>query len=754
MKFVLNFSDVILSDTSFAAYEAPYTTPEEFRALRERLGDLFCVCRRDSSVFAVPLEASKPASNMTKVRLSVDDPRSVISAVMRQAIIRYIKRLGYRLINDQPPRFLNRNRDLLRELKGNADAILDNLYLAPTFVIAPRTLYKRNDTQVHGLQIDSRLTVSIDLKLSTLVSHGYEIVGKYAQTKRGYSDAWRADWDERSQRQRIGQVSAVHDGTVTVEGNDLDADDLWIESRFDNLYSILRWRNVSPQKLNDIDVKRHEYSKGDAKLKTLQGMVQRLSSADIKLCDGLTMRATPLYRPGNGYDAGEHHVASDPVFVFDLAREKTAKYPRAGLDKYGPFDVDSFPAKRARIVVVTPDRYQGDTERYLRYFRDGVPNGKAFQRGLLRKYHLIRCDFEVTAVKPPYDGLAYRNAALSALDDPNTTNLAIVVTEKETSALVGDANPYLVAKSVFMSQGVPVQDITIELVRSGLQNETSLAYTLDNIALASYAKMGGSPYVMAATSSLAQEVVIGIGNAVVKNAAGKPERVVGITTVFSADGNYLLSNASREVAYAEYQEELIATLKDVIAETKSRNAWQKGDLVRLIFHVFKPLKDMEAQAVMEIVSRLTKDYTVQYAFIHVSLDHDWYLFDTDSSATSSGKHGKGVYAPIRGQLIALGPRSAIATVTGPSEIKLARQGLPSPLLLNLHRASTFTDLEYLAGQAYRFTGLSWRSFLPSSLPVTVGYSEQIARLLGRLRGVKNWNPDSLKLRMKTSRWFL
>jgi hypothetical protein len=674
---------------------------------------------------------------------------------MREAIVRYINGLGYRLMDDRPPRFLNRGRDLLRGLKGDADPILDNLYLVPTYVIAPRTLHMRDGAQVHGLQIDSRLTVSIDIKLSTLLSHGYNVVGKYAQAKRGYGDAWRAGWDERSQRQRIGQVSSAHGDKVTVEGNELDADDLWIESRFDNLFSILLWRKVSSKQLTDIEVKRHEYSKGDTKLKTLQAMVQRLSSSELSLCAGLTMRVEPqLYRPGSGYDAGEQHVASDPVFVFDLAREKTARFPRMGLDKYGPFDVDSFSAKRAKIVVVTPDRYQGDTERYLRYLRDGVPNGKAFQRGLFRKYHLISCDFEVTRIKYPYDGSAYRSAALSALKDPNTTHIAIVVTEKETSTLIGDANPYLVAKSVFMSQGVPVQDITIELIRSGLQNETSLVYTLDNIALASYAKMGGSPYVMAATSSLAQELVVGIGNAVVKNALGKPERVVGITTVFSADGNYLLSNASREVPYAEYQSELIATLKDVIQDTKARNAWQKGDLLRLVFHVFKPLKDVETQAVMEVVSDLTTDYTVEYAFLHVSLDHDWYLFDKDSGSSALGTQVKGIYAPARGHLIALGPRSVIATVTGPSELKLARQGLPTPLLLNLHRDSTFTDLEYLAGQAYRFTGLSWRSFLPSSLPVTVGYSEQIARLLGRLRGVKNWNPDSLKLRMKTSRWFL
>jgi hypothetical protein len=77
----------------------------------------------------------------------------------------------------------------------------------------------------------------------------------------------------------------------------------------------------------------------------------------------------------------------------------------------------------------------------------------------------------------------------------------------------------------------------------------------------------------------------------------------------------------------------------------------------------------------------------------------------------------------------------LLSVTGPFDIKLPFQGLPRPLLLKLHRESTFTDLEYLAGQVFRFTALSWRRPYPSSLPVTIMYSNLIAGLLGHLRQV-------------------
>ena len=96
----------------------------------------------------------------------------------------------------------------------------------------------------------------------------------------------------------------------------------------------------------------------------------------------------------------------------------------------------------------------------------------------------------------------------------------------------------------------------------------------------------------------------------------------------------------------------------------------------------------------------------------------------------------------------------LLSVTGPFDMKLPLQGLPRPLRLGLHRESTFTDLEYLAGQAFRFTALSWRRPYPSGRPVTIMYSDLIASLLGQLRHVKNWNADIVSTRLRASRWFL
>ena len=91
---------------------------------------------------------------------------------------------------------------------------------------------------------------------------------------------------------------------------------------------------------------------------------------------------------------------------------------------------------------------------------------------------------------------------------------------------------------------------------------------------------------------------------------------------------------------------------------------------------------------------------------------------------------------------------------GPFLIKHDNAPLPAPLLVHIHKGSTFNDLTYLSEQVLKFTGLSWRSTLPAKKPVSIYYSELIAGLLGRLRNVPGWSPAVLNTRLRASRWFL
>ena len=146
---------------------------------------------------------------------------------------------------------------------------------------------------------------------------------------------------------------------------------------------------------------------------------------------------------------------------------------------------------------------------------------------------------------------------------------------------------------------------------------------------------------------------------------------------------------------------------------------------------------------------------VEFAFLHVSDAHDWMLLDPDNTGLERGRgRFQGAGIPRRGLAVPLGRHELLVTVHGPRDLKTATQGAPRPLLLKLHRESTFDDIHYLAEQLFRFTAMSWRRPFPSSQPVTILYSEMMAKLLGQLREVRNWNSDMVNTRLQTSRWFL
>ena len=93
-------------------------------------------------------------------------------------------------------------------------------------------------------------------------------------------------------------------------------------------------------------------------------------------------------------------------------------------------------------------------------------------------------------------------------------DLAFVII-KESHRLLGNNDPYLVAKATLMNYEIPVQEIEIETIDLPISNQP---YVLNNLSLASYAKMGGIPWVMASTKGkgVMHELVFGVGSSIVR----------------------------------------------------------------------------------------------------------------------------------------------------------------------------------------------------------------------------------------------
>ncbi|HBP21792.1 MAG TPA: hypothetical protein DEA08_28910 [Planctomycetes bacterium] len=445
--------------------------------------------------------------------------------------------------------------------------------------------------------------------------------------------------------------------------------------------------------------------------------------------------------------------APSVLYTFDHTRERVHRSADKGLDRHGPLTRESFTPRRPRVCVICQARRRGDVELFLRRLRDGIPSRsrqpQVFENGFLRKYDVEGLDLEFFETQTPA-AADYRAAALQAIESTSGNwDFAFVQTDEVFHKLHGERNPYLVTKATFFQHGIPVQEFEYETTQ---MPEYNLRYTLNNISLATYSKLGGIPWLLPVSSTITHELVIGLSTALVgQGRFGDRRRYLGVTTVFTGDGSYWLANTSNCVPYSEFKAELVRTLKAAIQRVKAQLNWRPGDAIRIVFHCFKPVKYTEADAVEQVVQALT-GYDLDYAFLHVAGRHDCVIFDPNQRG--SGRSVKGVFAPERRTYTHLSPNETLLVLTGPKDVKLPTQGLPRPIKLNLHPRSTFQDMDYLTKQVAMFAAHSWRDFFPASMPVTIGYSNLIAGLLGNLSTLPGFDPSVLRGKLATKGWFL
>jgi hypothetical protein len=358
-------------------------------------------------------------------------------------------------------------------------------------------------------------------------------------------------------------------------------------------------------------------------------------------------------------------------------------------------------------------------------------------------------------VREAHVSARYRETIETTLRQSTDYDAAIVGILDEHAFLADSLNPYMQAKALLLGVGIPVQHIRLS---TATQPANGLQYILQNVALSLYAKMGGVPWTVDQGLAVDDEVVVGIGTAETGgDRFAARQQYVGITTVFRGDGNYLLGHLSRECSYADYPQVLRENTVRVLQELRQRNGWRQGDTVRIVFHAHRPLKKIEvANIVKSCVDEVGQDLQVQFAFLTVSHEHPFRVTDPDFAgvSTRNGQAMKAKMVPPRGRIVQLGRYTRLLCSKGPTLIRRPQTPLPAPILVSLHADSTYRDLQYLAEQILKFTNLSWRGTQPADDPVSIYYSQLIAKELSRLRSIEGWSPAVLNTRLRHSMWFL
>lgn len=763
-RFVLNISPVEFGDAEVRVGVLPYESSEQLTALRSTLGSTHVFRRVEGTrieTTAFSPDAPDVGETFKVVRLKND--LGLTAALIRNALINHLVALPRKLLDYRPVTFLadeTRENLLLQALPSGTPCPLW-LSLCPLYEADVRVFrFDRREPFV-GIALNAFTKKLVSRSCRDLLRDGFPLTGQYVGRM-----AASADPRVQPKLRLSGRVERVDGGTLHLADHRKDeptvpATEAFVEAAaFDAVVRHVFGARADAA-LGRLAAAVARFRTGPARLERLRSICGYFREREIEFVPGVTFRLSDFLSQTDTGTFPQIDKAPPVVYVFDPTGTKTQRWHDKGMDDFGPYSAPTFTPTRPRICVVCQRQHKGRVEQFVRKFLRGVsvPGSRRapFAKGFVRKYGLEDATTEFFE-SDGASAAAYRKAvwrAITAQTERNTRfDLALVETEERFHALTGAANPYLVTKAEFLSHQIPVQEFEIETTEIP---DSRLQYVLNNMGLATYAKLGGVPWLVRAHLPIAHELVIGLGSSNVgEGRLGDSERVVGITTVFSGDGNYCVSTLSRAVSFDDYGAELLDSLKGTIGRLSRSMNWQTREHVRLVFHTFKPFAGPEEEAVKSLIASLG-DYDVEYAFLHVVEDHPLLLFDElqNGAPAYDGSGGvKGVYAPTRGRYLRLSGSEVLLTLTGANEVKQASNGLPRPVVLRLGRGSTFNDMTYLTRQVNTFACHSWRTYFPAPLPVTILYSELIARLLGHLSGLPQWNPSQMLGRIGETRWFL
>lgn len=742
-----NFFPIIFDFEEFDIQRVAYQDGL-LQRLRQQHNATHSFFRNEEFIYVSPGVSTAETLGKT-ARLAIREHPWVVSSLVKHVFFRAVKDAQPNLRPEfYPFRFaaLKEDFDLARkqlppELKG-----------VLTFKLITEVQfrhYTNHDAQlVFGALINHRYRWNLGRTCQELADASFDLMGREAY---GLQHAEYSDGVVAPEISLLGPIRSLDHEKATVETSAGPAEyalaDLHLRTSRDNIAAFLAWHFRDERRadvvLSAVRAAETQRLKPDIIMREIEAFGRWLSQLDYRNYDsfGFHFSLDNAVRPPQGFAP-----LTEPSLIFDLSRTRVHAMPSQGLLDFGPYSRSvGFASNSPRVLVIYHRQNEGIYTRFLAELRDGIPGHRWFPGGMLGKYRLTSMSFHQEVLED-YSVMAYLDAINKAMRETGEPfDLAILETHERFRTFADTTNPYFQAKSALYQLGTCVQFVKPEIARSP---ENSI----DSIALQLYAKLGGTPWTIPVDPNVDRELVIGIGSTALRSSAyagAAQSRFVGISTFFAADGKYLTNSRTQGVSYDQYFNELLRNLKEVLNRLAAEYVWKPEDRIRLIFHIFKPIKNLEAEVVSQLVNEYPQ-YNIRFAFVTIAERHPYLLYDEQQQ----GYYGKGAFVPTRGYTVPLGPHQCLLHLLGTREVRTAKHGVPTPVLISIHERSTFVDIQYIVQQVFKFSRLSFRSFTPSGAPATLLYANLLTRQLKHLRSIPTWNPVLANTQLRDKKWFL
>lgn len=314
------------------------------------------------------------------------------------------------------------------------------------------------------------------------------------------------------------------------------------------------------------------------------------------------------------------------------------------------------------------------------------------------------------------------------IDTENNAYAALYISRIKKDTLDEEEDAvYFRLKELLLSYG-----ITSQVIFKNNINNPSFNYFLPNIAIALLAKLGGIPWIL--YRPIKNDLVVGIGldrSFVARN------KFIGNAFCFKNDGSFKGFNV--------FESGDSISVANSIKEKIGQYILENNQCDRLVIHYYKKMSWEEEKPIRDVLDNLNLSLPYVIVTINETESKDYVLFD---SSFDGKMPQSGTFIKTKWDEFILCNNTRYSNNTG-----TRLDGYPLPIKIklkspNYEKINDFDVVRELIDQVYQFSRMYWKSVRQRNMPVTIEYSEIIAKM------VAHFENKNLEQFARNSLWFL
>lgn len=292
------------------------------------------------------------------------------------------------------------------------------------------------------------------------------------------------------------------------------------------------------------------------------------------------------------------------------------------------------------------------------------------------------------------------------------------------------SNHYYFLKYNFIKNNLALQVVNYR----SLGERNSLKWSTSNVALAMFAKMGGIPWVVKPSNNNC--LILGVGSSHKRNTeTGEIIKYFAYTVCLDSSGLYkTLEVLADETSENNYLKNLKNNLIRILSDKKMEN------YKTCVLHLPFKIKQNEITAISEAIQQI-KD--IDFVAIKVNLNNKYFGYSFHNTLvpyeSSFVKLSQSEYL-IWFEGLLYGKEVVDKRLSNPVHIKF----------MNLTDQKGFDERNYLQ-DVLNLSGANWRGFNAKSIPISIYYSQIIAKYTEAFEKIEGYEENSIS---NDEPWFL